>query len=218
MAAKLMGIDPMSIKFIRLAHEMGLGTGNPREIEIVGDEEAAQQNWNFVGRVQENDLCLSHAAPDLLGTAQETHRMVSQNGAGALVLSGSAWPLPRQLLVSDLSAQENAGLRLNSDWGRLFRNWETVTPDEQGFPDVGDEDAVLQKAGFDVFKESFRILWMAIVEAPEITAHQRRREDQYYMQQHGQGRSKGIALALFLLALPILLLLIMCLRGKDNES
>ena len=36
-AAKLMGFDPMSIKFIRLAHELGLGCGDPREIEIVGD-------------------------------------------------------------------------------------------------------------------------------------------------------------------------------------
>ena len=36
-AAKLMGFDPMSIKFIRLAHDLGLGCGDPREIEIVGD-------------------------------------------------------------------------------------------------------------------------------------------------------------------------------------
>jgi uncharacterized protein (DUF362 family) len=41
MAAKMMGLDPLSIKFIRLAHEMGLGCGDTREIEIVGDAEAA---------------------------------------------------------------------------------------------------------------------------------------------------------------------------------
>ncbi|WP_343390150.1 hypothetical protein [Candidatus Amarobacter glycogenicus] len=46
-AAKLMGIDPLSIKFIRLARELGLGCGDPREIEIVGDLAAAQQNWHF---------------------------------------------------------------------------------------------------------------------------------------------------------------------------
>ncbi|MEZ0241356.1 MAG: DUF362 domain-containing protein, partial [Chloroflexota bacterium] len=40
-AAKLMGIDPLSIKFIRMAHEMGLGCGDPRDIEIVGDTTAA---------------------------------------------------------------------------------------------------------------------------------------------------------------------------------
>lgn len=48
MSAKLMGFDPMEIPFIRLAHERGLGVGDPRDIEIVGDEEAASQNWHFV--------------------------------------------------------------------------------------------------------------------------------------------------------------------------
>jgi hypothetical protein len=37
-AAKLMGLDPLSLKFIRLAHEKGLGVGDPREIELVGDD------------------------------------------------------------------------------------------------------------------------------------------------------------------------------------
>ena len=35
-AAKLMGFDPLSIEFIRLAHERGLGVGDPRDIEVVG--------------------------------------------------------------------------------------------------------------------------------------------------------------------------------------
>ncbi|MBI2861365.1 MAG: DUF362 domain-containing protein [Chloroflexi bacterium] len=46
--AKLMGFDPLSIKFIRLAHERGLGVGDPREIEIVGDD-ISQENWRFNG-------------------------------------------------------------------------------------------------------------------------------------------------------------------------
>lgn len=37
-AAKLMGFDPMSIKYIYLAHENKLGTGRPDEIELVGDD------------------------------------------------------------------------------------------------------------------------------------------------------------------------------------
>ncbi len=44
--AKLMGFDPMSIKFIRLAHEAGLGCGDPVEIEIVG-EDIAGVDWRF---------------------------------------------------------------------------------------------------------------------------------------------------------------------------
>jgi uncharacterized protein (DUF362 family) len=37
-AARMMGFDPMGIPFIRLAHEQGLGCGNPREINLVGDD------------------------------------------------------------------------------------------------------------------------------------------------------------------------------------
>ena len=37
-AAKMMGFDPMSIRYIRLAHERGLGTGIIDEIEIVGQD------------------------------------------------------------------------------------------------------------------------------------------------------------------------------------
>jgi uncharacterized protein (DUF362 family) len=37
-AAKLMGLDPLSLKFIRLAHDLKLGVGDPREIEVIGDD------------------------------------------------------------------------------------------------------------------------------------------------------------------------------------
>jgi uncharacterized protein (DUF362 family) len=50
-AAKLMGFDPMNIKYIRLAHEAGLGVGRPEEIQVLGDAALASQNWGFrVGR------------------------------------------------------------------------------------------------------------------------------------------------------------------------
>jgi len=45
--AKLMGFEPMDHKFIRLAHEQGLGTGRFSEIEIVGDIEVKKENWGF---------------------------------------------------------------------------------------------------------------------------------------------------------------------------
>jgi len=46
-SAKMMGFDPMSLDYIRLAHEDGLGIGDPRDIEIVGDADAARENWQF---------------------------------------------------------------------------------------------------------------------------------------------------------------------------
>jgi uncharacterized protein (DUF362 family) len=45
-AARLMGFDPLSIPFIRLAHEQKLGTADPREIELVGDD-ITGVNWHF---------------------------------------------------------------------------------------------------------------------------------------------------------------------------
>ena len=48
-AAKLMGFEPMSIPFIRMAHERGLGIGDPRQIEIVGDD-VANENFGFQTR------------------------------------------------------------------------------------------------------------------------------------------------------------------------
>ena len=44
--AKMMGFDPMSLEFIRLAHEAGLGVGDPAEIEVVGDD-ISGENWHF---------------------------------------------------------------------------------------------------------------------------------------------------------------------------
>src|ERR1051325_898548 len=50
MAAKLMGLDPLKdCKFIRLAHERGLGCGDVRDLEVVGDVDAAKENWGFEG-------------------------------------------------------------------------------------------------------------------------------------------------------------------------
>jgi len=46
--AKLMGFEPLSIKFISLAHDKGLGVGDPGEIEIVGDD-ISNENWHFDG-------------------------------------------------------------------------------------------------------------------------------------------------------------------------
>jgi uncharacterized protein (DUF362 family) len=45
-AAKMMGFDPMSIPFIRLAHEKGLGRGRIDEIDIVG-EDISGINYGF---------------------------------------------------------------------------------------------------------------------------------------------------------------------------
>ena len=45
-AAKMMGFDPMHIQYINLAHNAGLGVGDPREIEVVGAD-IANESWGF---------------------------------------------------------------------------------------------------------------------------------------------------------------------------
>ena len=45
-AAKMMGFDPLSIKYIRLAHERGLGCGDIQSIEIAG-EDISNVNFHF---------------------------------------------------------------------------------------------------------------------------------------------------------------------------
>jgi uncharacterized protein (DUF362 family) len=45
-AARLMGFDPLAIRYIRLAHEQGLGVGDVREIECVGDDLSGEA-WAF---------------------------------------------------------------------------------------------------------------------------------------------------------------------------
>src|SRR6516162_1662848 len=45
-AAKMMGFDPMSLEFIRVAHDDKLGVGDPRDIEIVGDD-ISRESWGF---------------------------------------------------------------------------------------------------------------------------------------------------------------------------
>ncbi len=46
-AAKMMGFDPLSIRYLALAHERGLGVADPRDIELVGDVDAGRESWNF---------------------------------------------------------------------------------------------------------------------------------------------------------------------------
>lgn len=68
-AATIMGMDWRNLPCIALAHDRGLGVGDPREIEVVGDVAAASERWNFrvgvnlatgVGRAMWMDTPLKH--------------------------------------------------------------------------------------------------------------------------------------------------------------
>lgn len=45
-AAGMMGFNPLGLRFIRIAHESGLGTGVLQDIKVVGDD-VSGENWGF---------------------------------------------------------------------------------------------------------------------------------------------------------------------------
>jgi intein/homing endonuclease len=46
-AAKIMGFDPLSIPYLRMCQERGLGVADPRKIELVGDTDLASTSMGF---------------------------------------------------------------------------------------------------------------------------------------------------------------------------
>ncbi len=172
MAAKMMGFDPMEIKFIRLAHEKGLGCGKPADIEIVGDEDAAAENWGFVGPFKKMTFASSMQ-----------HKIYWGKLKPFIEWSLKTWLAPWAYIASvvyhDLFWYPRRGKKpvheaMQSDWGRLFHNWASVTADEEGYKDVGLAPARFVKGTGKLLKMSCKILWTCIKEAPEFAVKKRR--------------------------------------------
>ncbi|MCK6485281.1 MAG: DUF362 domain-containing protein [Phycisphaerae bacterium] len=170
-AAKLMGMDPMSIKFIRLAHDLGLGCGDPRQIEIVGDATAAQENWRFDGPFKKMTFA-----------SRMQHQIYWGKLKRPIEWSLKTWLAPWSYVASVIYHDSywypmlGAGMMhpvMNTDWGRLFRNWENLAPDEQGFPTV-DAPETPVRGGMRAFLRSLGILATCVKEAPEFSNARRR--------------------------------------------
>lgn len=171
-AAKLMGMDPMSIKFIRLATEQGLGNGDPRDIEIVGDQEAGRQNWHFVGPYKKMTFASRMQHKIYWGKLKEPIEW-------SLKTVLAPWAYMASVVYHDsfwypLLAEKNMESVLRSDWGKLFRNWENVKSDANGYPDVGGEGVKLQRVGMKALLTSIGILGTCMKEAPEFSSKRRK--------------------------------------------
>lgn len=171
-AAKLMGMDPLSIKFIRLAHDLGLGCGDPRDIEIVGDLSAANENWNFVGPFRKMTFASRMQHHIYWGPLKKpiewSLKTVLAPWAymASVVYHDSLWyPILGKKMMREALA---------SDWGRLFRNWEQLQPSADGFPTVGDGSVELTRTGWQALATSFGILGTCMKEAPEFSNSKRR--------------------------------------------
>jgi uncharacterized protein (DUF362 family) len=118
-AAKLMGFDPMGIKYIRLAHEHGLGIGDPREIELVGDD-VSQENWGFkVGFSTHTVLAwLSWYGPTKVLQKMLFHSpfVIVPTMIGEIEQDYMYWPLKFKSVAEYW--------RLNTTWGKLFQQYQ----------------------------------------------------------------------------------------------
>jgi hypothetical protein len=120
-SARLMGFDPLTIKYLRLAHEQGLGCADPREIEIVGDD-ISTQNWGFkVGKNSHSFLAwLAWYGPTkfLQKLVLRTSFVVVPTFIGEVEQDYMYWPLKYKNLARQW--------RETTSWGALFNRYQQV--------------------------------------------------------------------------------------------
>ncbi len=119
-AAKLMGFDPMSIAFIRLAHEQGLGTADPRQIDLVGDD-ITGVNWHFeVGTNFHKKLAwLAWYGPTRIfqNLVLHTPLVAIPNFISYFNHDKIQWPLKFRGIYEEW--------RANTEWGRMFDRYQS---------------------------------------------------------------------------------------------
>lgn len=117
-AAKMMGFDPMSLDFIRIAHESGLGTGRLEEIDLVGDD-VSQESWGFtVG----NNSASMVGNFIWFGPLRPLQRLFFRTSLVYVFIFGSFfyhdfiyWPLKARPQIE--------AFKKSSKWGRLFDSY-----------------------------------------------------------------------------------------------
>ncbi len=129
-AAKMMGFDPMAYKFIRLAHERGLGVGRPEEIEIVGDVDAAAENWRFETG---NNAASSVGKLFWFGPMRWLQRLMFHTPIVYAFIFGSAvyhdhlwYPFRGKRVVKQWLRE--------SKWGRLFADYQVGRDEQESRP------------------------------------------------------------------------------------
>jgi uncharacterized protein (DUF362 family) len=181
-AARLMGFDPLrDIRYIRLAHDAGLGCGDPSQIELVGDTDAAARSWSFTGPFKKMTFASRMQHAIYWGPLKKPVEW-------SLKTVLAPWSYIASVLFHDFywypSHQKVLDTILHSEWGKLFQNWETLQlpPDDlslQGWDDVGEEPARLHPSTTKLLGQAMKILGTCIVNAPEVAARKRRKKAQH---------------------------------------
>ena len=165
-AARLMGMDPLSIRFIRLAHDLGLGCGDPQQIEVVGDLVAANENWHFVGPYRKMTFAARMQHKIYWGPLR---RPVEWSLKTAL----APWAYVASVVYHDtfwypLNARSLMREALSSPWGRLFRNWEQASATDRGYAIGVGPVAAGPRTGLSALARSMGVLATCLKEAPEF--------------------------------------------------
>ena len=117
-AAKMMGFDPMNLKFIRLAHERGLGCGDVSKIEVVG-EDISQVNWKFSG--VENTLASRGQKLIYWGPLKPMENLLLRSPiVGWAFLASNLYHNGYWLKTKGRKRIQAA---LKTEWGRLFESY-----------------------------------------------------------------------------------------------
>lgn len=175
-AARLMGFDPLNdLKYIRLAHERGLGCGDTQNIEVVGDKELINENWQFVGPFKKMTFASRMQHKIYWGKLKRPIEW-------SLKTFLAPWSYIASVVYHDFfwypTHLKRVKQILQSDWGKLFENWENKqlqandvnTP---GWSDVGDKPPRLKKGSLQLMLKAFRILATTMKEAPEFNSRKR---------------------------------------------
>lgn len=117
-SAHMMGFDPLELKFIRLAHERGLGCGDIKKIEVVG-EDISEVNWHF--SKGENTFVSRGQKAIYWGPLQPLERLLLQTVI-------APWSYVASILYHDFYWYPFIGKRrvnemLKTNWGRLFARY-----------------------------------------------------------------------------------------------
>ncbi len=117
-SARLQGFDPMSLKFIRLAHEKGLGIGDPREIRIVGYDIGLEPPWNFV---QEDTLASLGQKAIYHGPLKPFEKILLRSRL--VPWSYFASNFYHNVYWYPFIGRPRVEAALNTKWGKLFKDY-----------------------------------------------------------------------------------------------
>ena len=125
-SARLQGFDPMQIRFIRKAHELGLGIGDPRQINIVGYDIEQEPDWGFV---QEDTLASRGQHMIYHGPLKPFEKILLQSPL--VPWSYFASNLYHNVYWYPFIGRKRVQSALETPWGELFRSYgdgEVVMP------------------------------------------------------------------------------------------